>query len=216
MSSSTNDNKQTGQVRSPQHLAHVVLRSPNFKASVAFYKAFLGGHASYENEMLSFITYDHEHHRIAIANVPSSAPKNRNSAGLEHIAFGYDKLEDLLVAYKQRKALGMDPIWCTNHGVTLSMYYQDPDGNQLETQVDAFETVEEANAFMDSEEFAENPIGVDFDPEEIIRRFKSGESTAAILKRERQGARNFDSVLNKTIPAPDLREFYPPVPDVEL
>lgn len=187
MSSSTKDNKPTGKVRSPQHLAHVVLRSPNFKASVAFYKAFFGGRASYENKFISFITYDHEHHRIAIANVPHSTPNDRKAAGLEHIAFTYDSLEDLLVAYKQRKAIGMEPIWCTNHGVTLSMYYQDPDGNQLETQVDVFDTVEETNAFMDSEEFAENPIGVDFDPEEIIRRFKSGEPAASILKRERQG-----------------------------
>ncbi|KAJ4397849.1 hypothetical protein N0V93_002086 [Gnomoniopsis smithogilvyi] len=122
---------------------------------VAFYKTFFGGWASYENEHLAFLTYDNEHHRIAVANIPGTSPKSRTSAGLEHIAFSYDKLEDLLLAYRQRKSIGMLPIWCTNHGVTISIYYQDPDGNQLETQVDTFETSEEANAFMDSEEFAE-------------------------------------------------------------
>lgn len=214
--SSTTTGKQTGKVRPPQHLAHVVLRSPNFKASVAFYKAFFGGKATYQNRMLSFITYDHEHHRIAIANVPSAEPKNKKSAGLEHIAFTYDKLEDLLVAYRQRKSIGMEPIWCTNHGVTLSIYYQDPDGNQLETQVDVFDTVEETNAFMDSEEFAENPIGVDFDPEDIIRRFKSGEPEKSILKRERNGPRTFDTIPLGWAPAPDVREEYPEVGDIEL
>lgn len=39
-----------------------------------------------------------------------------------------------------------------NHGPTTSLYYRDPDGNQIETQVDNFETAEEATAFMNSPE----------------------------------------------------------------
>jgi hypothetical protein len=37
---------------------------------------FLGAEASYENEILSFLTYDEEHHRVAIVKVPDTGPKN--------------------------------------------------------------------------------------------------------------------------------------------
>lgn len=70
------------------------------------------------------------------------------------------------------------------------MYYADPDGNQIETQVDNFDTVEEANAFMMSKEFAENPIGTDFEPEDLIKRLKSGEPHVSIKKRIEVGPRS--------------------------
>jgi len=111
-------------------------------------------------------TYDDEHHRIAIGNFPESrSPENPMLAtGLHHIAFGYSSLQDLVTSYKQRRARGITPFWCVNHGTTTSMYYQDPDGNMVEMQVDAFPTIEETNAYFGSPDFHENPIGVDFDP----------------------------------------------------
>jgi hypothetical protein len=44
----------------------------------------------------------------------------------------------------------------------------------LEFQVDCFATAEEANAYMLSEAFASNPIGVPFDPEELVAQFWRG------------------------------------------
>lgn len=78
-----------------------------------FYKTFLGGHAVYENEMSSFISYDDEHHRIAILQVPGVRNKEYDTCGLEHVAFTFDSLKDLCTAYTQRKALGIEPGWCT-------------------------------------------------------------------------------------------------------
>lgn len=63
------------------------------------------------------------------------------------------------------------------------MYYRDPDGNELELQVDNFETVAEAIEFMNGTEFEENPIGVDYDPEEFVRRVRSGEDEKRIKMR---------------------------------
>lgn len=180
----------TTKVRSPNGLAHVVLRTANLKGMVDYYKNFLGAHATYENDMLSFLTYDEEHHRIAIVGVPGTGPKAPTSAGLEHIAFSFDTLDSLALAYSQRKELGILPLYCLNHGPTTSMYYADPDGNQIETQVDNFDTVEEANTFMMSKEFAENPIGTDFEPEDLIKRLKSGEPHVSIKKRIEVGPRS--------------------------
>ncbi len=178
-------------VRKPSKLAHVVLRTnaDNFRVMVQFYKDFLGAHATYENDFLSFLSYDEEHHRIAIAGIPGTAPKNVKSCGLEHTAFTFDTLDDLLEAYQQRKALGIPPVWSVNHGPTTSIYYADPDGNQIETQVDNFVTVEEATQFMMSKYFEENPIGTDFDPEEMIEKLRNGISPGELKKRIEIGPR---------------------------
>ena len=80
-------------------------------------------------------------------------------------------------------------LWPVNHGPTTSIYYRDPDGNELETQVDNFDTIEATNKFMSGPEFAENPIGTDIDIEEMIRRLQSGEDDASLKKRVEIGPR---------------------------
>lgn len=190
----------TSKVLSPKSLAHVVLRTGNYKAMVTFYKAFLGAHAVHENEQIAFLTYDEEHHRIAIVNVPACATTTTPTssepprAGMDHMAFSFDSLQDLLLAYRQRKAAhGIVPVWCCNHGFTVSCYYADPDGNRIETQVDVMSAAA-ADRFIKSPEFAENPIGVDFDPEDLIRRLDGGEAEAEVVKRGNIGPRGLDSV----------------------
>lgn len=177
------------QIKSPSTLAHVVLRTANFKTMVNYYKKFLGADASYENEMLSFLRYDEEHHRIAIVGTPGMTQKDKDAAGMDHVAFSFETLDDLALAYQQRKELGILPSVCLNHEPTTSMYYVDPDGNRVETQVDNFDSPEAANEFMASEVFALNPIGTDFDPEDLVKRLASGESHASIKKRIEVGAR---------------------------
>jgi len=179
-------------VTRPKYLAHVVLKTSTpetYKAMVDFWKIFLNATASYENEYLSFLTYDEEHHRIAIAIFPGTIERNHASSGLAHVAFAFDSLRDLALAYRQRKKHGILPFWSVNHGPTTSMYYKDPDGNEIETQVDNFDTNEEVDKFMTSLAFAKNPIGVDFDPEDLIKRLNSGESDASIKKRPESGSR---------------------------
>ncbi|KAL6717800.1 hypothetical protein ACLMJK_003885 [Lecanora helva] len=175
----------------PIRLAHVVLKThpSQYKPMVTFYKTFLNATASYENDFLSFLTYDSEHHRVAIISIPDTTPHHPTSSGLLHFAFTFENLTDLMLGYLQRKAAGIEPYWCVNHGPTTSMYYRDPDGNEIETQVDNFNTNEEANLFMISKEFAENPIGTDFDPKELIRRIEKGEDEKSIKKRLEIGAR---------------------------
>lgn len=158
---------------------------------VEYYKNFLGAEAIYKNDMLAFLSYDEEHHRIAIANIPGTKGKDKMTCGLEHIAFSFNTLSDLLLAYRQRKQKGVLPLWPVNHGPTTSIYYKDPDGNMIETQVDNFDDPDDATKFMNSKFFSENPIGTDFDPEEIITRLLNGESEAELKKRVEIGPRDF-------------------------
>lgn len=176
-------------VKSPSKLAHVVLQTRQFKEMVSYWETFLGADIIFRNNYLAFMSYDDEHHRIAIAQGPGVGPRDPKASGLQHIAFTFDNLQDLMMAYRARKHHGILPAWSVNHGPTTSIYYRDPDGNAIETQVDNFENNEEATAFMSSPFFAQNPIGTDFDPEELIKRLDNGEDDASIKKRVEIGDR---------------------------
>jgi catechol-2,3-dioxygenase len=67
----------------PSRLAHVVLRTNNLKEMSSFYKTFLGGEAQVENDQVSFITYDDEHHRIALVQRPDLKQPPAKSCGLD-------------------------------------------------------------------------------------------------------------------------------------
>ena len=176
-------------VKSPQHLAHVLLKTTRLDEMIDFYVKLLGGKVAFRNKYMAFVAYDDEHHRIAIGALPHTGPPSPHASGLEHIAFTYDTLDDLVLSYEQRKKLGMNPVWCVNHGPTTSIYYEDPDGNHLEMQVDNFDTADEATAYMMSAEFDEEPIGYDFQPEELIARLQSGEDHKSIKRRRGSGGR---------------------------
>ena len=74
------------------------------------------------------------------------------------------------------------------------MYYQDPDGNQLETQVDNFSNPADATAMMAGPEFEENALGVDFDPEELCAAVERGEDEEVLKKRKDVGPRGAEEL----------------------
>ena len=167
----------------PAKFAHVVYRTSRFADMVRWYKTTLEARPMMENETFCFLTYDDEHHRVAIVNMPGLADRDPQAAGVEHCAYTYACLDDLLGTYQRLKAEGIEPYWCINHGPTLSMYYRDPDGNQVELQIDIFADNEATNEWFARSDFETNPIGVKFDPEEIIRRHAAGEPCETLLAR---------------------------------
>lgn len=179
---------------SPIRLAHVVMRSSQFDELVAWYQAVLNANVVFSDGAIAFLAYDEEHHRIAIIRVPGLRPQPSGQAGVHHIAFTYAALGDLVATYERLDRLGIHPVWCVNHGPTTSMYYADPDGNQVELQVDNYATVEEAGAFFHTSAFALNTIGIDFDPADLARRFLAGEDESSLKMRPHGGARGVDTI----------------------
>jgi catechol-2,3-dioxygenase len=164
---------------SPIKFAHVVLKTNKYEEMVAWWCEFLGAHVRHGNDFISFLSYDDEHHRIAIARMPHLTDRAADTVGVEHFAFTYASLDDLFGQYERMKAAGIAPYWTINHGMTLSAYYRDPDGNQVETQVDSM-TMDEADAFMNGPLFAANPIGINVDFDTLIARRRAGEADASI------------------------------------
>ena len=177
----------TTQIR-PKTFAHVVYRTYRFQEMLAWYVKVFCGKVQYQNPVIAFVTYDDEHHRVALLNMgitkgESDAKSPRGQAGVDHVAYGYRSLAELLDKYVDLKTEGVLPYWCIHHGVTVSLYYADPDGNQMEFQVDSFASNEDSYAFMYGPNFEQNPIGVEFDPEALLARLRAGESEAALLPR---------------------------------
>jgi catechol-2,3-dioxygenase len=172
-----------GEVVVPAKLAHVVLRSRAFAESQRWWADVLAGSVMYADDFLAFLTYDEEHHRLALINVGEAAEPPGSGAGMDHVAFAYASLGDLLETYVRLRDRGVTPHWSINHGPTTSLYYRDPDGNQVELQVDNFATLEELAAWFATGAFAENPIGVEFDPDELVARYEAGEPVEALTAR---------------------------------
>ena len=144
----------------------------------------LGADTIAEGPLLCFLTYDDEHHRIALVNDPDApaagATTLPRTTGLEHISFTYAGLGDLLATYERLKEAGITPHWCVNHGATTSMYFLDPDANQVELQVDAFDTLEEV--LRDGPPIGE--IGVEFDPDDLLARYRDGVPASTLLEQD--------------------------------
>lgn len=173
----------------PQTFAHVVYRTRRFDEMLAWYQTVFGATVQFQSPALAFLTYDHEHHRFAILNLtvlqPEEAPNpagNRHSQ-IDHVAYGYRSLTELCEKFAELRQKDILPYWCVHHGITISMYYADPDGNRMEFQADCFKSNEEANAFLEGPHFLTNPIGVEFEPEQLLAGIRAGEPETAFLPR---------------------------------
>ena len=179
----------------PTKLAHVVFQTNRMAEMRDWYCSVLGGHVIYENPHLCFVTYDEEHHRVAFIDFGPLTPRDpaagselmvkaTDQPGLHHVAFTFGSMEEFLGNYVRLRDKGLRPFFCVNHGPTTSMYYRDPDGNRMELQIDNFETAEEGQASMSSAAIDKNPIGVEYDPNELVKKFCSGVPVAELVKRD--------------------------------
>jgi catechol 2,3-dioxygenase-like lactoylglutathione lyase family enzyme len=184
----------SSQMVSPVRLAHLVFRTSRFDAMIDWYKTVLNAEIAFADAGIAFVCYDEEHHRVAFINIPDLAEQPHGMCGLHHAAFTFDSLGTLLDNYARLRDRGILPLWCTNHGPTTSLYYGDPDGNQIEFQVDNYPTVEAAGEFFFSDAFAINPIGVDFDPEVLRARYLAGEDETALLMRPPSGPVGLEAI----------------------
>ena len=190
----TEPSTQSEAIASPIKLAHVVMRTSRFSEMVSWYQKVFNARTAYDDGHIAFLAYDDEHHRIAFINVPNLGEQPAGIAGVHHVAFTYDGLAELLGNYTRLRDEGIMPAWPVNHGPTTSFYYADPDGNQLEFQVDNYDTVEEAGEFFFTDAFARNPIGVDFDPEDLLRRLKAGEDERSLKMRPPSAERGVETI----------------------
>ncbi|MFI8420446.1 VOC family protein [Streptomyces sp. NPDC085479] len=164
--------------------AHVVFQTSNPAGMRDWYCTVLDGHVVFQNDHLCFITYDEEHHRVALLTPP--VPLERKSpltAAAHHIAYTFDHLDDLLARYELLRDKGVTPAVCIAHGVTTSMYYQDPDGSFVEMQIDNFADPDEATGYMRGPEYGADAVGPAFDPEAMLAARRAGAPVEELIDR---------------------------------
>jgi catechol 2,3-dioxygenase-like lactoylglutathione lyase family enzyme len=167
----------------PWKFSHLVIKTAQFPAMVSWYKAVLQAHVVQEGPSMCFLTYDGENHRLAIVNVPHLQPRPVDMVGVDHVSYTYRDLRELLSVYLRLKGLGILPRWTINHRITTSFYYQDPDGNRIELQVENFRSEEQLNRFFASDEYRRNTLGVRIDVEEWIRQYEGGASLESLANQ---------------------------------
>ncbi len=117
-----------------QRVGHVVLKMRDLDAAKRFYNGVLGMKIADEREDRNvFFRFDDYHHDIAVfkVNEDAAAPE-RNQVGLAHVALVADSFETVKAMHQRLKEHDVQGIRTADHGVTKSIYFKDPEGNELE------------------------------------------------------------------------------------
>jgi len=136
----------------------------------------------------TWMTNDEANHRVAFVQVPGlSIDKSRSTySRVQHFAFEYNNLDDLLGTYVRLKNNNILPILCTDAGLQTAFYYADPNGNILEINMDNFGDVKTSTEYIKySQEFAINPMGTFVDPDKLVIARENGMSQWEIHTRAR-------------------------------
>lgn len=169
----------------PVYISHYGIRARRLREMVQWYGRVFGARVQHENEFLAFLTFDEEHHRLVIFEDPETVDRPATAAGVDHVGYGVASFGDLVATYERLKAEGITPFAQLNHRFTTSLYYHDPDGNEVELSVDNFPTKEECSAFVTGEgmsEIGRPPFGFDFDPGELAKLYHEGAPAEALAR----------------------------------
>ena len=125
-------------------LQHFGLTTDNLEAMAEWYRTVLGMTVNYRTApaepgkgppfSAAFLSNDEVHHRMVLFGLPDvgSDPDRRHHARVQHVAFEYQTLDDLLGTYVRLKRLGITPLMAADEGMQVAAYYADPDGNSVE------------------------------------------------------------------------------------
>jgi len=170
-------------------LHHVNLKTSRLGEMIDWYGLVVGMRSTYAFDGGAWLSNDSANHRLALLSTPlvCDDPDKLVHAGIHHTAFEYGTLDELLGTYVRLEAVGVVPHSVLDHGMTLSFYYLDPDGNSVELQVDHFGDWTRSTEFMHGERFAEDPIGTYVDPRQLVAAWQSGTSAGELHRRAYDG-----------------------------
>lgn len=171
-------------------LHHVTVKTQRLDEMVDWYSRAVGMRVMYAFPGGVGLTNDSANHRLAFLTTPaiSDDPDKLRHSGMHHTSFEYPSGEGLLRSYERLRDLGIVPHAALDHGMTVSFYYVDPDGNSVELQYDVYGDWEKSSEWMrTSPDFARDPIGTPIDPEQMIAAWHGGADFDELHRRARGG-----------------------------
>lgn len=135
------ENGMNRQQNAPQ-IGHVHLRVADLDRAVQFYRDVLGfavtGYGPDMGLPIAFLAAGDYHHHIGLNTFYSSGgtPPPTGHTGLHHVAILYPNREALGAAVERLVEHQWPIDSAEDHGATISLYLQDPDGNGLELYYD--------------------------------------------------------------------------------
>jgi catechol-2,3-dioxygenase len=169
---------------------HFNLKTTRLQEMVDFYCALVGAEVIFQDQIGAWLSNDYANHRIALLAFPDFVddPDKETRTGMHHSAFEYENFDELNASYLRLRDAGITPALCLDHGMTFSYYYADPDGNNVELQVDCFGDWQRSTEWMrTSDEFKANPIGQFVDPVQVAADRAGGLSFEEIHAQAKAG-----------------------------
>jgi catechol 2,3-dioxygenase len=190
-------------------LHHVNLKTVRLQEMIDWYELVIGTAVTFQFDGGAWLTNDAANHRIALLSVPGleDDPHKIRHTGMHHTAYEYPSMDDLLDTFVRLEGHGILPHACLDHGMTMSFYYVDPDGNSVELQCDEFGDWAKSKEFMlTSPAFAVDPIGVTVDPQMITDARDAGATPQELHTRAYAGEFTPpNAVLDLRLPTPDVQ-----------
>ncbi len=122
------------------YLGHVALYVKDIERSLKFYRDLLGFKevARMFDGKAAALSGGRTHHELLLLETGGDKPPMQGrEPGLFHLGFKIgDSLEDLRAAKRELERGGVAIEGQSDHGVSQSLYMQDPDGNGVEVYVD--------------------------------------------------------------------------------
>jgi catechol 2,3-dioxygenase len=169
---------------------HVNLKTTRLREMIDFYGTLVGAEVVFQFDGGAWLSNDGANHRVALLAFPNFVedPDKDTRTGMHHSAFEYGSFAELNSSFLRLKEEEITPALCLDHGMTLSYYYADPDGNNVELQVDCFGDWKRSTEWMrTSDEFKANPIGEFVDPARIAADHAEGMSFSEIHAKAMSG-----------------------------
>ncbi len=186
-------------------LHHVTIKTSRLDEMVKWYALLIGAEVNFRDQVAAWMSNDGANHRIAFLAVPGLGDDNQKVQhnGMHHCAFEYGSFADLMSSFDRLRKAGIEPAFCLDHGITISLYYKDPEGNFVELQADSFSDWKRSTEWMrTSADFASDPIGTFFDPARVYEKFQAGIDFTTLQPTIRAGAYKPDSTPDIGLPTP--------------
>ena len=120
----------------PRQLGHLVINARDMEQAEDFYTRIVGLRImqKFEGNALFMSANDDLSHELAIFKADPDTPgPEENRIGLVHMAWQMDSFEDLKALYQRLKDNDVGIVRIGDHGLSLGVYFKDPEGNELET-----------------------------------------------------------------------------------